>query len=328
MSNDELVDTVSIVVPCFNDGALLQALLTRTREACENCNVEFELVIVNDGSTDRSWDQIRDLVTTDRRIVGVDLTRNFGQDRAILAGLSYCTGDCVFVLDADLQDPPELLPEMLRCIRDGADVAYGRRLSRSGETIAKRLTAWGFYHLINLVSDIEVPKGVGNFRLMRREVAHTIAGLKQQPDFFRGLCAWVGYRQVAVNFHRDPRHGGVTHWPLRRMLQLASQAIVSLSSAPLLLPTWIASFATLSCIALLAVPAAATPLRTGDWHLPAMMCLAIANAWVLAIFGLYLMRIYHDAKGTPPYLVRETVSKVNYLEPARQSKCPVGHHAY
>lgn len=299
---------LSVVVPCYNDMQCLDEVLDRVRTACEGCVDDFQLILVDDGSDDGSWEKIESLAAREPHITGVCLTRNFGQERALLAGLRHCTGDLVLLLDADLQDPPELLPQMLRGIERGADVVYGQRQSRRGESSLKKLTAWSYYVLFNAIAEIEIPRNVGYFRLMTRQVADAIVNLPQQPYFLRGVGAWVGYRQEPLRYVRDPRTVGTSGWPMKRMLQLATQGVVSFSTLPLRLPLYLAIGCAIALLLVASTSQVREALVSDGASMIVLLSLATVNFLVLGIFGLYLARIHQNNSRMPPYLVRTVVN--------------------
>ncbi|MFG0335446.1 MAG: glycosyltransferase family 2 protein [Maioricimonas sp. JB049] len=302
---------LSVVAPCYNEVDGLDAFYREVRQVCDSLGRTCEIVLVNDGSTDGTRERMQQLARSDPAVVAVNLSRNFGQERALAAGLSVCRGELVLILDADLQDPPDLLPRMLARIEDGADVVYGQRRSREGETWFKRSSAWLFYLLLNKVSETPVPRNTGPFRLMRRRVVDELLSLPEPHRFLRGLVSWIGFTQVPIEYDRQTRQAGTTHFPLRKMLALACDAVCSLSRLPLRLAGWFAIVAMLVMAAAL--------LRCGyDW-----LAGATLNGWLAAvgllsglsgmqllslhILGEYVGRIAEQTRGRPLFIIESVV---------------------
>lgn len=299
--------TVSVVVPVFNEEAVLDALHRRVVSALERSGESFELVLVDDGSRDGSWEKMRALAARDARVALVRLSRNFGHQIAVTAGVDAARGDAVVLMDADLQDPPEVVPEMIARWREGYDVVYGRRTRREGETWFKRVTAAAFYRTLRRLTSIDIPADSGDFRLMSRRVVEALKQLRERNRFVRGLVAWVGWRQVAVEYERAPRLAGETKYPLRKMVRFAGDAIVSFSYAPLRLATTlglVVSAASFS-YAVYAVLA-----RLFDWNvvqgwaslMVAVLFIGGVQLVSLGIIGEYVGRVYDEVKGRPLYL--------------------------
>lgn len=305
---------VSVVVPCFNEEAVIAETHRRLAAACtEAAGDDWEIVYVNDGSRDGTWPILEGLARVQRGVVAVDLSRNFGHQLAVSAGLSLARGERILMIDADLQDPPELLPRMMALMDDGADVVYGRRTQRLGETAFKRGTAKLFYRVLRAATDVEIPVDTGDFRLMTRRVLDELLKLPEQHRFLRGLVAWLGFRQVPIEYVREARFAGETKYPLKRMLRFAFDAIAGFSSAPLRLSIW---FAGLSM---------AVAVLVGLYVLVSWLFFDTARGWasvtlVIAFFsavqlfclgmlGEYVGRIYGEAKGRPLYVLREIVAQ-------------------
>ena len=226
---------LSIVVPCFNEEACLGALHERLGNAARSAvGDDYEIVLVNDGSCDGSWPLMRKIVAGDPHVVAVNLSRNHGHQLALTAGLDLCRGDTILIIDADLQDPPELLPEMMKAMRaEQADVVYGVRKTRAGETAFKRATAHGFYRLLSRATDVDIPVDAGDFRLMSRRALEALLAMPEQARFIRGMVAWIGFRQVPFAYDRQERFAGETKYPLKKMMRFALDALTGFSSAPL-----------------------------------------------------------------------------------------------
>jgi glycosyltransferase involved in cell wall biosynthesis len=228
---------LSVVVPCYNEAPVLGALYDRLTRACAAAGIGYEIVLVNDGSADDTWAGMTDLAARDDRLVCVNLSRNHGHQLALTAGLSVCRGDRILVIDADLQDPPEALPEMLALMdRERADVVYGQRVRRQGETLLKRWTAHAFYRLLGWLAETPIPRDTGDFRLMTRRVSDYVLAMPERHRYVRGMVSWVGFRQVPYRYERHPRLAGESHYPFRKMVRFAWDAVAGFSVKPLSLP--------------------------------------------------------------------------------------------
>jgi dolichol-phosphate mannosyltransferase len=302
---------LSIVVPCYNEEACLEALHERLGAAARaTFGADYEIVLVNDGSKDRSWPMMRGLAASDPHLVAVNLSRNHGHQLALTAGLDLARGDVILVIDADLQDPPELLGDMLETMRrEGADVVYGVRRSRAGETAFKRATAHGFYRLLANATDVDIPLDAGDFRLMSRRALDVLLAMPEQARFIRGMVAWIGFRQVPILYDRDVRFAGETKYPLAKMLRFALDALTGFSSAPLKL----ASHAGLALsvgsllIVLYILYAWLSGHSIQGWTslMLVVVVLGAVQMFVLALMGEYIGRLYNEAKRRPLYIVQE-----------------------
>jgi dolichol-phosphate mannosyltransferase len=306
-----MMTALSIVVPCFNEEACLEPLHKRLSDAARTAAGEdYEIVLVNDGSSDASWGIMRTLAASDPHVVAVNLSRNHGHQLALTAGLDLCRGDAILIIDADLQDPPELLPEMLRVMRDeDADVVYGVRRSRSGETAFKRATAHGFYRLLSRATEVDIPLDAGDFRLMSRRALDALLAMPEQARFVRGMVAWLGFRQVPFAYDRQERFAGETKYPLRKMVRFAFDALTGFSSAPLKLAS-IAGLALSAGSVLLVLYIAfvwASGRSIQGWTslMLVVVVLGAVQMFVLALMGEYIGRLYNEAKGRPLYIVQE-----------------------
>jgi dolichol-phosphate mannosyltransferase len=302
---------LSVVIPCYNEEAVIVETHRRLTHTLGTLSLdEFELLYVDDGSRDGTPMILRGLQAADPRVRVLRFSRNFGHQTAVSAGLEHARGDAVVLIDADLQDPPEVIGEMLERWREGYDVAYGRRLERAGETAFKRGTAKAFYRLLNRLSDTEIPLDVGDFRLMDRKVVDALVAMPERARFIRGMVSWVGFRQVAVPYGRAERVAGETKYPLFKMLRLAVDGVTSFSTAPLRLASYVGVAS--SVVALVGIVyALATRLLTDRW-VPGWAALFVAVLFVggvqllgLGIIGEYVGRVYDEAKGRPLYLLSE-----------------------
>jgi glycosyltransferase involved in cell wall biosynthesis len=302
---------LSAVVPCFNEEAGLSALHQRLSSACRDVvGDDYEIVLVDDGSTDRTWPDIRELAERDRHIVGVALSRNHGHQLALTAGLSVCRGNRVLILDADLQDPPELLGEMMALSdREGADVVYGQRLSREGETWRKKATASLFYRLLGKLTDMPIPSDTGDFRLISRRALLVLQSMPEQHRFIRGMVSWIGFRQVPYHYDRAKRFAGDTKYPLRKMIRLALDAITGFSTQPLRLSMHFAAVLGFMTIALLAYTLVSWLYfdAVAGWTslMVVVLMLGCAQMLFLGIIGEYLGRLYMQSKQRPLFVIAE-----------------------
>lgn len=304
---------ISIIAPVYNEEEVLDELHQRVRHVMEEFGEPWELVLVNDGSRDRSADVIASLHEKDARVKGVSFSRNFGFQVAATAGLDHAQGDAVILTDADLQDPPEIYPEMIAKWREGYDVVYGVRKSREGETWFKLVTAKLFYRLIYRITSINIPLDTGDFRLMDRRVVDSIRQMPERNRFLRGMVPWVGFRQTGVEFERAPRFAGQAKFTsVRKMLPFAVDAITSFSYFPLQMATYLGfGCAALSAIAIILVIVLrlfgdAQPLLGQATTLVSVLFLGGVQLISLGIIGEYLGRIYDEVKGRPLYLIDKT----------------------
>lgn len=304
---------LSIVVPCFNEADCLGALHDRlSRVAREVAGDDYELVLINDGSRDRSWSIMAALAAGDPHLVALDLSRNHGHQLALTAGLDLCRGQMIFIVDADLQDPPELLSGMIaRLEEDGADVVYGVRTDRAGETVFKKATAAAFYRLLKRMTDVEIPLDSGDFRLMTRRALDVFLAMPEQARFVRGMVAWSGFRQLPYPYERAARFAGETKYPLAKMIGFALDALTGFSTAPLRLASH-AGFWLAAGSAMLVVYIGISWLsgRTIAGWTSLMLVVVVLGAiqmFVLGMIGEYLGRLYTQAKNRPLYIVQNLV---------------------
>jgi glycosyltransferase involved in cell wall biosynthesis len=306
--------TVSVVLPVCNEEHVLPELHRRLRDVLTASELSYELIFVNDGSRDGSWARILSLSETDPRVCGVNLSRNFGHQIAITAGIELSRGDSVVVMDSDMQDPPELIPTLYAKHREGFDVVYAKRRSRAGETWFKSVTAKLFYRLIRRLTTIDIPVDTGDFRLMSRRVVEDLKRLQEQHRFVRGMVTWVGYNQAPVLYDRAPRTGGASNYPLRKMIRFALDGLTGFSSEPLRLVTLAgAAIATGSfglMVGLTLYKLAGGQGLIQGWTSLAVAVLFLGGVQLLAIgvLGEYIGRIYEEVKRRPLYLVRDSVN--------------------
>jgi dolichol-phosphate mannosyltransferase len=303
---------LSIVAPCYNEARSLTAFFRRMDAVARHLvGPSFELILVNDGSKDATWDVIQHLCETNDRVIGVNLSRNHGHQLAVTAGLSLTQGWRVLIIDADLQDPPELLAEMMARLDEGNDVAYGRRRTRKGETVAKLSTAKMFYRLLTKVSDVEIPEDVGDFRLITRQFADRLNAMPEQDRYLRGMVAWLGGRQVEVLYDREPRVAGETGYTLGKMIKLATSGLTSFSTAPLKMAVVLAIVGI--GIGLLVIVYTLIAFLLGasqrGWTSLALIVIffGVSQLVCVAIIGAYVGRIFMQIKGRPLYLIQAVV---------------------
>ncbi|MEO7826782.1 MAG: glycosyltransferase family 2 protein, partial [Allosphingosinicella sp.] len=296
---------------CYNEDACLAELHGRLTAAARAAVAEdYEIVLVNDGSRDRSWEMMRALSATDPRLVAINLSRNHGHQLALTAGLDLCSGARILIIDADLQDPPELLSPMLAEMdRQGADVVYAVRRARAGETAFKLGTAKLFYRLLSRMAEIDIPRDTGDFRLMSRRALDALLSLPEQARFIRGMVAWVGFRQVPIAYDRAERHAGQSKYPLSKMIRFALDAVTGFSTAPLRMASHIGLW--LVAASVLLVGYIAVGFFTGSaiqgWTslMLVVVVLGAAQMFVLGMIGEYLGRLYMESKRRPLYIVAE-----------------------
>jgi len=298
---------LSVVAPVFDEHALIERFVERTLAAV--ADYEFELVLVNDGSTDGTTELLDRIAETDPRVRVIHLSRNFGHQAALTAGLEHACGDAVVMLDADLQDPPELIPEMLAQWSGGADVVYAVRKQRQGETAFKLATASWFYRLFDKLAQVDLEPNSGDFRLLDRRALDALLAMTERSRFLRGMTVWVGFTQTAVSYQREARHAGETKYTLRKMLRFSLDAIASFSHLPLQLATYAGMLS--AGVAFIAIPVV-IGLRLSDSYLPGFSSLTIAilllggiQLIALGVIGEYVGRIYDEVKHRPLYIVRE-----------------------
>lgn len=301
---------LSVVVPVYNEAEGISYFHERATTALsriEGC--DFELVYVDDGSRDGSYDIMRKLAEGDPRVRIVKFSRNFGHQIAITAGLDYARGDAIVFIDADLQDPPETIAELVAKWNEGFDVVYARRNKRPGETAFKLFTATMFYRLLRSVANVDIPPDVGDFRLISRNVADVLRNMKEKDRYIRGLVSWIGFNQTAVLYDRDERYAGETKYPLRKMIKFALDGITSFSSAPMRIATWLGNIVSAMAFLYLIIIIAQAIL---GYTVPGFASIMVAVLFLggvqlicLGILGEYLGRVFNEVKPRPIYIVQE-----------------------
>jgi polyisoprenyl-phosphate glycosyltransferase len=312
------VGLLSVVAPMYEEEEIVARFAERVAAALDG--VDYELILVDDGSRDRTAEAMAAVAATDPRVKVVALSRNFGHQPALTAGLDHARGDAVVMIDGDLQDPPELIPEMLDRWRQGIDVVYAVRQQRLGETVFKRTSARWFYKLFRRLTRLDLPVESGDFRLMDRRALDVMLQMPERNRFLRGMTVWIGFTQAAVPFVRDERSTGVTKYPLRKMLRFSFDAITSFSSAPLQWATFLGF--VFSGLAFLAIPLAIVARYTNIYErgIPSIVVVVLLLGGIqlitVGIIGEYVGRIYDEVKHRPLYVVRE---RINVEEPAERS---------
>jgi polyisoprenyl-phosphate glycosyltransferase len=302
---------LSVVAPVYNEQELIEEFVARASAAV--ADFEFELLLVNDGSADRTGELLDRMAATDPRVRVLHLSRNFGHQAALTAGLEHAIGDVVVMIDADLQDPPELIGEMVAQWSQGSDVVYAVRRERDGETALKLATASWFYKLFDKLAQVDLEPNSGDFRLLDRRALNALLTMTERSRFLRGMTVWVGFTQTAVSYQRDARHAGETKYTLRKMLRFSLDAIASFSHLPLQLATYAGMLS--AGIAFIAIPVV-IGLRLADSYLPGfgsitIMILLLGGIQLIAlgVIGEYVGRIYDEVKHRPLYIVREEVNR-------------------
>jgi glycosyltransferase involved in cell wall biosynthesis len=326
-SSPETHPTLSLVLPIHNEEEVIPELHRRLQSFVERVGAKVEVIFVDDGSRDRSLDLLRELALAEPRYRILSFSRNFGHQVAITAGLDYSTGEAVVVMDADLQDPPEVVIDMVAKWREGFDIVYAIRRTREGETRFKLITARWFYRLFALMIPIEVPLDAGDFRLMSRRVVVALSALRETHRFVRGMVAWIGFKQANVFYDRPGRFAGQTKYPLRKMIRFAIDGITSFSILPLRLSTYIGITMSLASLGITswAIIAKFILQRTvTGWTAIVVIVTVLSSVQFLmiGILGEYVGRIYEQVKGRPLYVVREGVNLRARPEESRDSQLP------
>jgi dolichol-phosphate mannosyltransferase len=301
----------SIVAPVFNEVGNVAELHRRVKATMEDIGEEWELILVDDGSTDGSTDKIRELAEQDKHVRPVIFARNFGHQIAVTAGLDYSRGQAVVMIDSDLQDPPEVIKDLIAKWREGFEVVYAVRAEREGETWFKLFTARLFYRLIYRITDVDIPMDTGDFRLLDRKVVQVLNQMRERHRFLRGLSVWVGFKQTGVDYKRAARFSGETKYPLKKMVKFAWDAITSFSYFPLQVAMYLGFIS--AGLSILAIPFVAVLRLTTVGHeltgqattLIAVLFLGGVQLISLGILGEYIGRLFDQAKGRPLYIVRE-----------------------
>ncbi|MBH8604046.1 glycosyltransferase family 2 protein [Thermoactinomyces sp. CICC 10522] len=299
----------SIIIPVYNEEAVIHETHRRLTQVMESLAEPYELLFVNDGSQDRTEEIITELKEADPHVKLLDFSRNFGHQIAITAGMDHALGDAIVIIDADLQDPPELIPQMIEKWKEGYEVVYAKRSKRKGETLFKKWTAALFYRTLRALTEVNIPLDTGDFRLIDRKVAEAMKGIREKNRFVRGLVSWVGFRQTAIEYVRDERFAGETKYPLKKMLRFSMDGITSFSYKPLKLATYLGFFISFASFLYLLVSLGErlfTTSTVAGWT-SLIACVLLLNGVILIILGIlgeYVGRIYDETKNRPLYILR------------------------
>ncbi|HHW22143.1 MAG TPA: glycosyltransferase family 2 protein [Clostridiaceae bacterium] len=301
----------SVIVPMYNEEEVIPETYRRLTKVMEGFGESYEIIFINDGSRDNTKAMLSELCKTDKRVKMIDFARNFGHQIAITAGMDYAAGECMVIIDGDLQDPPELIPEMIKIWRSGYDVVYGKRKARQGETFFKKFTAKAFYRILGKLTDIDIPVDTGDFRLIDRRVCEALKQLPERNRYVRGLMSWVGFKQTAIEFERSERFAGETKYPLKKMLKLAMDGIMSFSYKPLKIASYLGTFLSLASFLYLIfvlIQRLFFPESTQSGWASIIAVSLFFNGIILLMLGIigeYIGRIYDEAKGRPLYIISE-----------------------
>ena len=305
--------SLSVVVPCYNEQEVLPEFKRRLSLVLDQVGMPTEVILVDDGGKDRTWEIMQEFAKEDSRYKVIKLSRNFGHQIALTCGLDQAKGEVILILDADLQDPPELLPEMLQLWQQGNDVVYGQRSERQGETKLKRFLAFGFYRFMTNITKVNIPRDTGDFRLMDRKALDSLLKMREKHRFIRGMVSWVGFKQVPIRYKRPERFAGVTKYPVRKSLMLAFDAITSFSYAPLRVASYLG--AMISCLAFLyillviALKFAGINFSGYTSIMASILLLGGVQLLVLGIIGEYIGRIFEQGQQRPLYLVDDVIGE-------------------
>lgn len=304
---------ISIVVPMYFEEEVAQECYNRLKSVMDKTGYDYEFVFVNDGSTDRTIDILTEIALKDKRAKVINFARNFGHQNAVTAGIDYAKGDAIVIIDADLQDPPEVIPLMIEKWKEGYEVVYGKRKTRKGETWFKLVTAKYFYKFLNYMSEIDIPKDTGDFRIIDRKVADVFRQMTERNRFIRGMISWVGFKQTYIEYERDERFAGETKYPLKKMLKFASDGIISFSTKPLKMVMILGFLSVFVSIAVLlyALIVKIIGINVEPGWTSIMVAITFFSGIQLlglGIVGQYLARIYDESKNRLIYIVRDTLN--------------------
>ncbi len=320
---------LSVVVPMYNEEEVIEVTYGRLRSVLDKLGETYEIVFVNDGSRDRTADIVRSLCAEDRRVKLVEFSRNFGHQIAVTAGMDHASGRTVVLIDADLQDPLELIADMVAKWREGYDVVYGRRIERKGESLFKKMTAAAFYRLLRSMTSVNIPVDTGDFRLMDRKVCDALTSMRERSRFIRGMVSWAGFKQTSVDYVRDERFAGETKYPLKKMIRLSLDAMTSFSTKPLKIASvlgFVLSAVGFVYLFVVLYQRLFTDTTQQGWT--SMIAISLLfhgiTLMLLGVLGEYIGRTYEEAKGRPLYLVAEAV---NFKEETEVSREKEAEHA-
>ncbi len=310
---------LSVIVPCYNEAEVIDLTYRALTDALTTEQFSLEFLFIDDGSQDATLEKLRRIAREDQRVRVLSLSRNFGHQMALTAGLDHARGDLVALIDADLQDPPEVILEMVEKWREGYQVVYGQRVDREGETAFKQASSRGFYRLLRFLSDTDIPADTGDFRVIDRRIVETLRLMPEKDRFLRGMIGWTGFRQTAIRYTRRARAAGTTKYPLRKMVGFATSGILAFSSRPLRLATWTGlGISLLAAIGI--IYAIALRLFTSYWvsgwtfTIVAILFIGGIQLLFLGLIGEYIARIYTENKNRPHYIVQEEISFQDLIE--------------
>ncbi|MFC4600217.1 glycosyltransferase family 2 protein [Cohnella hongkongensis] len=314
---------LSVVVPMYNEEEVIEVTYRRLKAVLDELGETYEIVFVNDGSRDGTSDIVRSICAGDSRVKLVEFSRNFGHQIAVTAGMDYASGRTVVLIDADLQDPPELIADMVSKWREGYDVVYGRRIERKGESWFKKFTAAAFYRLLRSMTSVNIPVDTGDFRLMDRKVCDALTSMRERSRFIRGMVSWTGFKQTSVDYVREERFAGETKYPLRKMIRLSLDAMTSFSTKPLKIASvlgFMMSVAGFVYLFVVLYQRLFTDTTTQGWT--SMIAISLLfhgiTLSLLGVLGEYIGRTYEEAKGRPLYFVAEAVNFGEETEASRE----------
>ncbi len=306
---------ISIVIPMYYEEEVAEECYQRISNTLKKLdNYDYELIFINDGSQDKTQEILENIAKKDKKAKIITFSRNFGHQCAVTAGIKHVTGDCVVIIDADLQDPPEVIPEMLKLWEQGNEVIYGKRKSRKGESKFKLLSAKMFYRTLDALSDVKIPMDTGDFRLVDRKVIDVINSMPEHNKFLRGLYSWVGFKQIPYEYERQERYAGKTKYPLKKMLKLASDGIISFSTKPLKLVGYLGIITIVISIALLIYTLISYIFSlnnlTAGWTSIMVAITLFSGVQLVSIWLIseYIARIYDETKNRPQYIIRDTIN--------------------
>lgn len=310
-----IMKKISVVIPMYNEEEVANKSYTRIKEILENLKqYEYEIILIDDGSKDTTLNILQEIAKENERVKVISFSRNFGHQAAVTAGIKEVTGDAIVIIDADLQDPPELIPDMLKLWEEGNEVIYGKRKKRKGESAFKLVTAKMFYKTLNALSDVEIPKDTGDFRLIDRKIIDVVNGLPEHNKFLRGLFSWVGFKQVPYEYERQERIAGKTKYPLKKMVKLATDGIISFSTKPLKLVGGLGIITIIISIIILIYSLVSYAFRLNQlspgWTSIMVAITLFSGVQLLSIWIMseYIARIYDETKNRPEYIIDKKIN--------------------
>lgn len=306
---------ISIIIPCYNEEEVIEISYERITKVMKNIlNYSYELIFINDGSKDNTYKILTNIAQNDNNVKIIDFSRNFGHQAAVMAGLRNCTGDAAIIIDADMQDPPEVIPDMLKLWEDGNEIVYGKRKTREGETVFKTFTAKAFYRVLKKLSDIDIPVDTGDFRLIDRKVINSLCNLREHNKYIRGLVVWIGFKQYAYEYDRQERVAGKTKYPFKKMIKLALDGIISFSTKPLKIIGGMGIIALFLAFSI-AIYAILSYVFSWNYLMPGWTSLMLTittlsgiqfiSIWIMSE---YVARIYDEVRNRPEYIIKEKIN--------------------